>query len=491
MSATTTAPPVTVTATTPPPATDATAPVTVTVTVTLVPPVIAPVAAEDSPPEVTKPATVQAATVPSEDKVPAASAVAAPPADEPTPASTTPTATVPIPDPAPQPAQPAAAPVSPAVPSPESKDPAQPPATPAAPSLFQKIKKWLIPILVIAALAAAALVAWQMLRPKGPGKGFVNGNGRLEATEIDVAAKLAGRVEDILVNEGDFVTAGQTLAHMQVQTLEAQRDEAAARLQQAITAVASAEAQVAMRESDKQAVLALVTQRESESDAARRRLVRSETLTREGAASAQELDDDRARLRSTQAAIAAAKAQVGAAQAAIVAARTQVVSAQSAITAVEATVTRIKADIDDSALNAPRDGRVQYRVAQPGEVLAAGGKVLNLVDLADVYMTFFVPETVAGKLALGSEVHLILDAAPQYVIPTKVSFVASTAQFTPKTVETASERQKLMFRVKAQIDRQLLQKHLHLVKTGLPGMAWIKLDPQAQWPAELATKVPQ
>ncbi|WP_394708758.1 HlyD family secretion protein [uncultured Desulfobulbus sp.] len=357
--------------------------------------------------------------------------------------------------------------------------------------MLQKIKKWLIPILVIAALAAAALVAWQMLRPKGPGKGFVNGNGRLEATEIDVAAKLAGRVEDILVSDGDFVTAGQTLAHMQVQTLEAQRDEAAARLQQAITGVASAEAQVAMRESDKQAVLALVTQRESESDAARRRLARSETLTREGAASAQELDDDRARLRSTQAAVAAAKAQVGAAQAAIVAARTQVVSAQSAITAVEATVTRIKADIDDSALTAPRDGRVQYRVAQPGEVLAAGGKVLNLVDLADVYMTFFVPETVAGKLALGSEVHIILDAAPQYVIPTKVSFVASTAQFTPKTVETASERQKLMFRVKAQIDPELLQKHLKLVKTGLPGMAWIKLDPQAQWPAELAVKVPQ
>jgi HlyD family secretion protein len=493
MNAITTTPPVTVTATTPPPAADATAPVTVTVTVTLVPPVIAPVAAEDSSPEVTKPAAVPAATpVPSEAKVPAAG-VAAPTACEPTPASTTPTATVSPPEPVSQPAQPAAAPVSPAVLSPESNEPAQPPApaTPAVPSLFQKIKKWLIPILVIAALAAAALVAWQMLRPKGPGKGFVNGNGRLEATEIDVAAKLAGRVEDILVNEGDFVTAGQTLAHMQVQTLAAQRDEAAARLQQAITAVASAEAQVAMRESDKQAVLALVTQRESESDAARRRLARSETLTREGAASAQELDDDRARQRSTQAAVAAAKAQVGAAQAAIVAARTQVVSAQSAITAVEATVTRIKADIDDSALTAPRDGRVQYRVAQPGEVLAAGGKVLNLVDLADVYMTFFMPETVAGRLALGSEVHIILDAAPQYVIPTKVSFVASTAQFTPKTVETASERQKLMFRVKAQIDRQLLQKHLKLVKTGLPGMAWIKLDPQAQWPAELAIKVPQ
>ena len=455
--------PVTITATTPATATDTT-PITVTVTVTVVPPVSAP----DS----------GATPVHQEAKVPVAvpvDAPTAPPIIESPPALPTTPAVVPASEPAPQ-LQPPAASAS---------------ETPTAPSLLQKMKKWLIPILVISALVMAALVAWQMLRPKGPGKDVVNGNGRLEATEIDVAAKLAGRVQDILVNEGDFVTAGQTLAHMQVQTLEAQRDEAAARLQQSITGVASAEAQVAMRESDKQAVLALVAQRESESDAARRRLARSETLTREGAASAQELDDDRARLRSAQAAVVAAQAQVGAAQAAIVAARTQVVSARSAITAVEATVTRIKADIDDSALTAPRDGRIQYRIAQPGEVLASGGKVLNLVDLSDVYMTFFVPETVAGKLAMGSEVHLILDTAPQFVIPAKVSFVASTAQFTPKTVETASERQKLMFRVKAQIDRELLQKHLKLVKTGLPGMAWIKIDAQAQWPAELATKVPQ
>jgi len=342
------------------------------------------------------------------------------------------------------------------------------------------------------ALAAAAggVYAWTAMRQTGPGKGFVSGNGRLEATEIDVAAKLGGRVQDILVAEGDFVAAGQTLAHMQVQTLDAQRDEARARQQQSIAGVASAQAQVAVRESDRQAALALVVMRESEFDAAQRRLARSETLTHEGASSEQELDDDRARMRSARAAVGAAKAQVEAAQAGIVAARTQVEGARSAVTAVEATVARINADINDSALTSPRDGRVQYRIAQPGEVLGAGGKVLNLVDLGDVYMTFFVPEAAAGKLALGSEVHIVLDAAPQYVIPTKVSFVASTAQFTPKTVETASERQKLMFRVKAQIDPALLQRHLKVVKTGLPGVAWIKLDPQAPWPTELTVKVP-
>ncbi|WP_026435400.1 HlyD family secretion protein [Acidovorax sp. JHL-9] len=353
------------------------------------------------------------------------------------------------------------------------------------------LKNRLILLAIAAAILAGGAYAWSTLRPQGPGDGFVSGNGRIEATEIDVAAKLGGRVQGIVVKEGDFVTAGQTLAHMQISTLEASRDEAQARHQQAVAAVASAQAQVAVRESDRQAVQALVAQRQSELEAAQRRLARSQTLVREGASSDQEVDDDRARERSLQAAVVAAKAQADAAQAAITAARTQVASARAAVTAAEASVARIKADIDDSALVAPRSGRVQYRIAQPGEVIGGGGKVLNLVDLSDVYMTFFLPEPVAGRLALGSEVRIVLDAAPQLVIPAKVSFVASTAQFTPKTVETASERQKMMFRVKAQIAPELLQKHAQLVKTGLPGMAWLKLDAAAPWPARLAVKLPE
>jgi len=351
--------------------------------------------------------------------------------------------------------------------------------------------KKLLATAVAALLIAAASYAWWRTHPSGPGAGFASGNGRIEATEIDVAAKLPGRLQEVLVNEGDFVSAGQVLARMQVQSLSAQRDEARAQQQQALASVASAEALVAMRQSDHQAALAVVTQRASELDAAQRRLARSETLVREGASSEQEVDDDRARVRSLQAAWNAAQAQAAAARTAIDAARTQVSGARASVTAVQATIARIEVDLTDGTLVAPRAGRVQYRIAQPGEVLGSGGKVLNLVDLSDVYMTFFVPETTAGKLALGSEVHLILDAAPQYVIPARVSFVASTAQFTPKTVETASERQKLMFRVKAQIDPALLQQHLKLVKTGLPGVAWVKLDGQALWPDALAVKVAQ
>ncbi len=294
-----------------------------------------------------------------------------------------------------------------------------------------KVKKRIALITVVFVVAAVGLYFMNKLRSKD--EFLISGNGRMEATEVDVATKLAGRVKEIFVNEGDFVKTGQPLVQMQIDVLEAQHDEAKA----------------------------LVVQRESELDAAQRRLARTETLAKEGASSIQELDDDRSRERVAEATLTAAKA----------------------------TVARIEADITDSALKSPCEGRVQYKVAEVGEVLGAGGKVLNLVDLDDVYMTFFLPDKVAGQVGIGSEVRIVFDAAPEYVVPAKITYVSSTAQFTPKTVETASERQKLMFRVKAQFDRSLLQKNLKKVKTGLPGVAWIKLDPQAQWPKKLAVNV--
>lgn len=362
----------------------------------------------------------------------------------------------------------------------------------AVTTVFIWLKKRMVVLAIIAvAVSVAAVLAWKTMKPAGPGPGFVSGNGRIEATEIDVAAKLGGRVQNIMVKEGDFVIAGQPLAQMQIDVLDPQRDAARAQTRQAVTAVASAESQVAARRSDKAAAQAMVVQRKSELDALQRRLARTRTLVKSGAVSQLDFDDDRAKAQGAKAAVNAAQAQVAAAQAAIEAAQSQVAGLGSGVTAAEAVVTRIEADILDSGLTSPRAGRVQYLVAQPGEVLAAGGKVLNLVDLSDVYMTFFLPETAVGKVALGSEVRVVLDAAPLYVIPAKVSYVASTAQFTPKTVETASERQKLMFRVKAQFSRELLQKNLKMVKTGLPGVAWLKLDAKAAWPANLEIKVPE
>lgn len=350
-----------------------------------------------------------------------------------------------------------------------------------------KVGFWL---LIAAVAAGAAFFYWQHVRQNGYGPAFVSGNGRIEATEIDIATKFSGRVKDITVNEGDFVQAGQPLAYMNISSLQAQLDEAKAQLQQARHGVASAQAQVVARRSDHAAALAIVSQRETELLLARQHLQRSERLVTQGATSRQTLDEHRAGVSSALAVLEAAKAQVAAAAAAIEAAQAQVIGAESAVRAAQATVQRIQADIDDSVLVSPRDGRVQFRVAQPGEVVSAGGKLLNVVDLTDVYMTFFLPETVAGKVALGAPVRIVLDAAPGYVIPANISFVASTAQFTPKTVETASERQKLMFRVKARLEPELLRKYLAQVKTGLPGVAWVQLDQTQDWPQALQERLP-
>jgi HlyD family secretion protein len=346
---------------------------------------------------------------------------------------------------------------------------------------------------IVIALALAALgghYAWRAyLDPELP-DGFASSNGRIEATEIDIATKIAARVKEILVNEGDFVEAGDVLARMDTTVLQAQLHEAEAQLARAKVAVETAKSLVAQREAERAAAEAVVAQREAEADAARRRLARTEELAKRGTASIQQLDDDRAQALAARAAVGAAQAQLAAAEAAIGSARSQVIDAEAAVEAAKATVQRIQADIDDSELRSPRSGRVQYRVAELGEVLQAGGVVLNMVDLTDVYMTFFLPTEQAGRVALGAEVRLVLDAAPQYAIPARVTFVADVAQFTPRTVETQEERVKLMFRVRAQVDPDLLERYIRQVKTGLPGVAYVRLDPEAEWPAELQN-VPQ
>ncbi|MDD5304658.1 MAG: HlyD family efflux transporter periplasmic adaptor subunit [Elusimicrobia bacterium] len=323
-------------------------------------------------------------------------------------------------------------------------------------------KTRLIRAAVAAAVVALAAQGWRGCARQRPLEGIVSGNGRIEAVEIDIATELPGKLKDVPVREGDFVKAGQVVAMMDTDALEAHRRQAEAELRKARSEVTMA--------------LSVVKQREAELYSAKKHAQRTRALEAKGNVSRQEMEDDRARHMSATAALGAASAHVE--------------SAGSAVAAAEAAIERIQTDMAHSQLKAPRDGRVQYLITHAGEVLGAGGRVLNMLDLSDVYMTFFLPTAAAGRLALGDEARLVLDAAPQYVIPASVSFVASEAQFTPKTVETESEREKLMFRVKARIDPELLSKHILKVKTGLPGTAYVRLDSKTEWPAHLRAKMP-
>ena len=289
---------------------------------------------------------------------------------------------------------------------------------------------------------------------------FASGNGRLEATEVNIAAKLAGKIEAILVEEGDYVKKSQKLVQMQTNTLKAE--------------LAQNLAMIKVKEAELASAKAVVAQRLSNFKNAESRYNREKTLLAQKATSQQIFENAQALYESAKAELDAAKAAVQ--------------QAEAAVQAAKADAARTQADIDDSALLAPLEGRIQYKISEIGEVLNAGGKVLNLVDLTDVYMTFFLPEESAGKVKIGADVRIILDAIPDTPIPAKVSYVASVAQFTPKTVETKIERQKLMFRIKAKIDPVLLKRYVEYVKTGLPGVAWVRLDDNAEWPEFLVLK---
>jgi HlyD family secretion protein len=322
------------------------------------------------------------------------------------------------------------------------------------------MSKKLILIIVAVIVVGGGAVAWIILSKPTLPPGFAGGNGRLEATEVNVSTKYAGRIKDVLAHEGDTVDAAQVVATMDTEPLEAELRQAQAKIREA--------------QDNKNTALADVTVKQAELDFADKQYKRSKDLVPRGAVSEQEADVDRAR--------------ADVARAALIGTRAQAVRSQSAIDAATADAERLQAEISDNTLKSPIRGRVQNRLAEPGEVLPAGGKVLSLVDLADVYMYVFLPSNIAGKVALGSEARIVLDAAPEYPIKTIVSFVSPSAQFTPKTVETAEERHNLSFRVKLQLDKERLRQFEPLVKIGIPGMGYVRFDNNAAWPPTLQMK---
>ena len=319
----------------------------------------------------------------------------------------------------------------------------------------------LVAVALIGGAASAGYYWWQQQQNQLPAD-IASGNGRIEAEEVHVAAKYAGRVADVSVEEGEMVAAGQILARMDTAEIDASLARAKALVAQAQQDVAEANAQIAKRE--------------SELKFANQELNRAAFLVQKGHVSRERLDRRQSERDTAKAVLTAARARL--------------VSTHRAVESAEAETKRIQTQIDDSILKAPRQGRIQYRLAEPGEVLPAGGKVLTLLDLTDVYMTIFLPTAKVGRVLVGSEARIILDAISQYVIPAQISFVAAEAQFTPRAVETRSEREKLMFRIKVKIDPALLRQHMQKVKTGVPGEAFVLLGPDATWPDSLKVKLP-
>ena len=326
---------------------------------------------------------------------------------------------------------------------------------------MSKTMRNLIIVLVVVLVGGFLGYKYWKSRQGAVPKGIAYGNGRIEAKLSDASAKEPLRVKEILVDEGDLVRPGQVLVRLDTITLDAQ--------------LAEARAQVAASQEQVAAAQAAIVRQKSEIELAKIEAERSRKLVEERAGSQREYDVRKTNLETTTAGLAEDEARLQ--------------TALQQVQVAKANVEAIQSRINDATLTSPVLGRVLYRLAEPGEVLGPGGKALTLVNLQDVYMEIFLPAAQAAALKIGAEARLTVDFEPDRSAVGYVSFVSPEAQFTPKQVETRSEREKLMFRVKIQVPRDLVSHYIERIKTGIRGVGYVKVDSAAAWPEWLQRDV--
>ena len=314
-------------------------------------------------------------------------------------------------------------------------------------------------------------------------------NGRLELNRLDVASLYPGRVERVLVAEGDAVKANEVLVELssaqssgQLAAAQAATLRAAELVQRARAGVTQAQQAVARADAE----IAAYRQQQK---VAKLELDNAKQMRREDLVSASEL-------AKRQADFERATASVKAAQAARAEAQAAVAQGQAAVAEAEAGVKQATAQADtaasadaDMAIRSPLTARVEYRLVEPGTVIGAGSRVISLLDPADVSMNVFLPNATVGGLRVGDEARLVLDGIDA-VFPAQVSFIASEAQFTPKAVETADEREKLVFRVKLKVPADVAQRYDRLLKGGMTGDGYVRRDSSQAWPLALEVRLP-
>ncbi len=320
---------------------------------------------------------------------------------------------------------------------------------------------WIVLLVGIVAAAGGGAYWWQHSGSPIP-PGIVWSNGRLEADEIDIATKFPGRIAEIRADEGDMVKAGQVLAVMDTRDLQASLQQAEAQIDAARHTVTATQAELA--------------QQAAQLKLAALELQRIRPLVPHGFETRERLDQRQAQFDAAQATFRASQAKLE--------------NAKATLSAATHSAEIIEVNIADNTLVAPKTGPILYRLANVGEVLGAGGKVFTMLDVGYVYMDIFLPTADADRVRLGADARILLDAAPDRPIPAQVNFLSPQNQFTPKTVETRSERDKLMFRVRVRIAPERSRAHAAQVRSGLPGIAYIRTDPAVPWPDFLQRKEP-
>lgn len=320
-------------------------------------------------------------------------------------------------------------------------------------------KSWFIlPLLLIAAGVGAYFYNQHQLKEEI--SGIASSNGRLLLERVDVAGLWGGRVETVHIREGERIAKDAPLVTLSSEQYDSQLEAAIAQREQAESGVRQAAAEIEARQ--------------EELRIAQLDLRNAQRLRRDNLIAATELDKRRIAVQAQEAAIAATEA-----------AKAQ---AEATVRQAEAQIRAASATTRDLIIRAPIDGIIEYRFANPGNVIPTGHPVVSMLDPRDTRLYIYLPTETISQIGLGDEARIRLDGQ-DYVWPASISFISAQAQFTPKTVETAEERQKLMYRVELRIPPEVAENHQQYLKSGLTGLGYVRTE-SMPWPAELETRLP-
>jgi HlyD family secretion protein len=305
-------------------------------------------------------------------------------------------------------------------------------------------------------------------------------SGYVEATDVRVASKVAGRVLAVEVTEGQRVSAGQVLirlsstdASLALTRLQAERAQADAQLRLLRAGsrpedIAQAEAQAQAADSDRATVATELAAATADAD-------RYEQLLRKRAGSEKQRDDAvvrrvlaESRLKAADDRVKAARAQVARLTAG--ARREELEGARARLSAVDAQIATLDNDVAEATVTATLDGVVTSRLVEPGELVAPRVPLLVIVDLDRAWATAYVEEPRVASITIGQAATVLTDGGDR--LPGTVTFISPRAEFTPRNVQTASERAKLVYRIKISVDNKA-----GVLKPGMPvevdfGGAW-------------------
>lgn len=312
------------------------------------------------------------------------------------------------------------------------------------------LRLFVVPVLVSAAACAPAA---------DPNRLRVSGH--VEATEVRLAPEMGGRVLSLPVKEGDRLQTGATVltidaTDLQLAIARAKTEQASAEAQVRLVRASARVEDVKQAEAQVEAAKADIPAAKAELDAATADLQRFDLLLARKSGSQKQRDDAATRREVAQARVEAAQKRVEAAEATVArvkagARREEVAVAESRIATAQAAIASLEDQLKDATLVSPVTGVVTEKLTEMGEVVAPRSPVVVITDLDHAWADVYVPEPAVPRITLGQPATLFTDAGGQG-LPGTVTFISPKAEFTPRNVQTADERAKLVYRIRVTVD---------------------------------------